>query len=250
MHFKLPLVFVVLLPLIAHCQQTSNSKTFLDSGSYAVYPPWVVNSDGLLKLSFITSESDGLLLYMDDGFSNGDYFRARLLNGTLSVDLLGRTLHTISQPVVKVLGEHLNDNRLHNVSIEQDRSNNRFVIALDSLDPVLLSYSSFGISSTDTSSLFVGGVPNTLLPAASSVIDDPHFVGCVVDIQYSNTSTLIDQLEYNVPIVENNLRGDCVDPCMGVSCGSGVCVARWPTGFCDCRGTNMLGESCAEGEPS
>ena len=249
MHFKVHLMFVI-FPLIAHCQQTSNSKTFLNSESFEEYPPWVVVSQGLLKLSFRTSESDGLLLYMDDGMINGDFFRTRLLNGVLNIDLLGNDFFTstLPQPVSEVLGEHLNDNCLHNVSVLRDHTNTQFVISLDNLAPVTMTYTEFATSS----SLFVGGVSSTLRPATSNVTDDPHFVGCLVDIQYSNTSTVIDQLEYILPIddknVENNLGGNCVEPCEGVSCGSGVCIARWPTGFCDCRGTNMLGESCTEGE--
>ena len=244
MHFKVHIMFVI-LPLIAHCQQTSK---FLNSESFAEYPPWVVVSQGLLKLSFRTSESDGLLLYMDDGFTNGNFFRTRLLNGVLNIDLLGNDFSTLPQPVAEVLGEHLNDNCLHNVSVRQDHTNAQFMISLDNLAPVTMTYREF----ETTSSLFVGGISSSLRPATSNVTDDPHFVGCLVDIQYSNTSTVIEQLEYILPITDknvvNNLGENCVDPCEGVSCGSGVCIARWPTGFCDCRGTNMLGESCTEGE--
>lgn len=210
------------------------------------YPPWVVDSEGMIILSFRTSESDALLLYMETGTSRQGYFRVRLLNGALNIDLSRRpSPFQMYEHVVEVLGEHLNDNRLHNVSVIRNRASNQYEISLDNVNSVTIS---LGATSTATGSLYIGGVPKTLVPVTDSLLDDTHFIGCLEDIKYSNTSILIDQLEHHAPVVENGVRENCVDPCSGVNCGSGVCVPRWPTGFCNCQATDLLGVSCTEGK--
>lgn len=239
MQFKLCFVLFCFLPWSVYCQQETYPKTLFTSDSFMLYPPWIPSTVGLLTFSFRTSESDGLLIYYADiSITNGEYFRVKLLNGALRIDLLNDG---------QVIGEHLNDNFLHTVSISHTK-NVQFDVTLDSLDTVTIEYKPINIP-TDVSEplytgVFFGGVPEMPQLATRSVLDDPHFIGCLEDIRYSNTSSLM----YNAPIIENGVEEGCEDPCVGKSCGSGVCVPRWPAGYCDCQGTGMLGDRCTEGK--
>ena len=225
------------------------SRTFLGSGSYAEFPQWLTTTEGLAHFSFITSAPSGLLFYIDSTGTSGDYLLLQLQSGSVTVEVrVGGNVPSSTQETHReTLGEHLNDNLLHNIRIVH--ANSRFSFTLDgSIDRDILY--SLDLNFDTRGSVYFGGIPESYAPDAqfdtSSI-----FIGCLQDIQFANNSFFPFSVMRKQPLDENNLRSRCVDPCANISCNGGVCVSQWPTeetAFCDCRDTNRAGPTCSDGK--
>ncbi len=248
LHFKASLLLLSVFPLLSLGQLPSSaSKSYLSDDSYSLYPPWSVD-EGRLEFSFKASHRNGLLLYFDSNALFGAFFKLSLVNGVLTAEIIS----TISfLPVqVSIGNQHLNDNQVHTVAVHHIRSNNRFIIQLDQSVSETFNYLNIvpELNHIAESGLYFGGVPeNFTSQTGGSAPSDPHFIGCIMNVRYSNDSTQLADLFEAFPQEEVSVTAGCVDPCEEVECGDGVCVPSFPVGICDCRGTNKLGANCTEG---
>lgn len=255
MIFKASLLLISMLPLFTLAQQLSNTtKSYLTNESFTLYPPWIVqaSNQGSIRFSFRTSQQNGLLLYMDGNAFGDDipslaivqYFKLSVVNGTLAVEIFD--LDTLN-PSITIIREHINDGQVHTVLINHQKNTGTgsLTIMLDGY--ITLTYQLFSNEDIGASGLYIAGVNGhqSLMDRANT---DIHFVGCIMDLRYSNDSIQDNDLLPQAPMVEEeSVVEQCVDPCEGVNCGGGVCVGTFPVGTCDCRNTGLLGPDCTEG---
>ncbi len=264
LHFKASLLLLSVFPLLSLGQLPSSaSKSYLSDDSYSLYPPWLVD-EGRLEFSFKTSHRNALLLYFESNAEfSGEFFKLSLVNGVLTAEIISTTSFLPVQ--VSIANQHLNDNQVHTVAVHHDRPSLRFTIQLDQSAPErTINYQAFfpgGLNHIAESGLYFGGVPeNFTAHVGSSAPSDPHFIGCIINVRYSNDSTQPANSTNNstqpadlfeaFPQEEVSVTAGCVDdidPCEEVECGDGVCVPSFSVGICDCRGTNKLGANCTEG---
>ena len=191
---------------------------------------------------------NGLLMYMDSLPRESDqmlgtYFILNLVDGVLETEVL--MLSTFMMNTERI-GENLNDNENHTVSVLLDVVNTELTVTLDG-SSITVSYDHGDLTDQNigTSGLYFGGVPDIHTVFLSGAENFEHYDGCIMGIRYSNETI---GLMPETPIAENAVTEGCIviDPCDGVECGAGVCVS--PHGICDCRRTGMLGASCTEGK--
>lgn len=249
-----------------------DSFTFFDSanGSYQLYPAWIPSPQRVLRITFQTSRREGVLLYTEACTTNPptendpDYLLVRLEGGAVAIQLsLGGDRIRMGPGVVRhfaedTLGENLNDNQPHTLTLFHSPDIFQFRYALDALEPVEVIYDTPPSTNPDPlfgpGGVYVGGVPDSS-PWSGQEPFDEFFVGCVRDVLFGSgpipSEGVASSTLEGVGAVGTvgTVQDGCLDPCSGVSCGAGRCVARWPDqGFCDCRGTMALGEECSEGE--
>lgn len=151
-------------------------------------------------------------------------------------------------------GMFLNDNQPHTLTIYHNPDLQRFEYVLDSDAAVRVPHLAGVTPDFGPGGVFLGGVPPTIT-ALAALVNETFFIGCLEDVLLANStissSSVANSVLQGLGLVRvgGNVQDGCVDPCLAVSCGQGVCVRRWPDrAFCDCRGTGMMGASCSEGE--
>lgn len=182
-----------------------------------------------------------LILYMDDG-GRSDYFELKLLTGSLHLRFnLG------SAPMRLNVGQRLNDNRWHRVTIKRNRKN--ITLIVDSHTYTRTYHSTdldFGNYATN-SPVFVGGISNeyednTASLTLPAIYLEPRFTGSIRNILYSNCGGPLirpELLDYRGIVSEND---QCVvsDPCQH----GGICVTHDQGVSCNCSYTDFEGEFC------
>uniref|UniRef100_A0A8C9YNT1 Neurexin 3b n=1 Tax=Sander lucioperca TaxID=283035 RepID=A0A8C9YNT1_SANLU len=202
-------------------------------GQWARYLRWDASSRSDLTFQFKTSESEGLLLYFDDG-GYCDFLLLTVSEGKLqlrvSIDCAETTI--TSDKIV-------NDSRWHFAAI--NRHNLRTGLAVD------------GQTKTEevqpqrrfmkiVSDLFLGGLPGDIRTSAitlPSVRELPPFKGIITDLSYgSNLPTLINSQK-----VRLEMMGLCTEnPCEN----GGICSLADGETYCDCSKTGYVGRYCTE----
>ena len=161
------------------------------SSSYAQFAKWQIQVNSSLEFEFRTGESDGLLLYMDDG-GYSDFLEVKLVSGTVRLRFnLGDGSETLS------LGRDLHTGAWHRVGVGLLGA--RVSLTVDNLrkydnvhhrgDDLTLG------NNTINSYVYVGGLPpwysgklkNLALP---SVMFEPRFRGEIRNVIYADTSDL------------------------------------------------------------
>ncbi|XP_047430462.1 neurexin 3b isoform X11 [Mugil cephalus] len=202
-------------------------------GQWARYQRWDASSRSDLTFQFKTSESEGLLLYFDDG-GYCDFLLLTTSEGRLqlrvSIDCAETTITSDKQ---------VNDNRWHFAAI--NRHNLRTGLAVD------------GQTKTEevrpqrqfmkiVSDLFLGGLPGDIRTSAitlPSVRELPPFKGIITDLSYgSKLPTLINSQK-----VRLEMMGLCTEnPCEN----GGICSLADGETYCDCSRTGYVGRYCTE----
>ncbi|XP_051264634.1 neurexin 3b isoform X5 [Dicentrarchus labrax] len=202
-------------------------------GQWARYLRWDASSRSDLTFQFKTSESEGLLLYFDDG-GFCDFLLLMVSEGKLqlrvSIDCAETTI--ISDKMV-------NDSRWHFAAI--NRHDLRTGLAVD------------GQTKTEevrpqrrfmkiVSDLFLGGLPGDIRTSAitlPSVRELPPFKGIITDLSYgSKLPTLINSQK-----VRLEMMGLCTEnPCEN----GGICSLADGETYCDCSKTGYVGRYCTE----
>lgn len=204
-------------------------------GQWARYLRWDASTRSDLTFQFKTSESDGLLMYFDDG----GYCDFLLL--TVSEGLL-QLRYSIDCAETTITSEKMvNDSRWHFVTIS--RHNLRTALALDGQtkeDEVRPQRQFMKI----VSDLFLGGLPGDIRTAAitlPSVRDLPPFKGIISDLSYGNKlPTLINSEKVRLEMI-----GLCTEnPCEN----GGTCSLADGEPYCDCSKTGYVGRYCTEGK--
>ncbi|XP_069116401.1 neurexin-1-like isoform X2 [Argopecten irradians] len=209
--------------------------------SFAKYQKWNPCQNGSIQLEFKTKDMSVLILYMDDG-GRSDYFELKLLTGSLHLRFnLG------SAPMRLNVGQRLNDNRWHRVTIKRNRKN--ITLIVDSHTYTRTYHSTdldFGNYATN-SPVFVGGISNeyednTASLTLPAIYLEPRFTGSIRNILYSNCGGPLirpELLDYRGIVSEND---QCVvsDPCQH----GGICVTHDQGVSCNCSYTDFEGEFC------
>lgn len=155
------------------------------STSYAQFRKWNPGLNGSLELEFKTEQSNGLLLYTDDG-GTYDFFELKLVEGALRLRYnLGGGAQILT------VGRDLADGHWHKVQVKRDVD--KTVLTVDGQSQVKSSRGKefyFGRLASN-SDVYVGGMPawyNTKLTllALPSVIFEPRFGGAVRNLVYSD----------------------------------------------------------------
>ncbi|XP_071334791.1 neurexin-3b isoform X6 [Trachinotus anak] len=202
-------------------------------GQWARYLRWDASSRSDLTFQFKTSESEGLLLYFDDG-GYCDFLLLMVSEGKLqlrvSIDCAETTITS---------DKMINDSRWHFAAI--NRHNLRTGLAVD------------GQTKTEEvrpqrqfmkiiSDLFLGGLPGDIRTSAitlPSVRELPPFKGIITDLSYgSKLPTLINSQK-----VRLEMMGLCTEnPCEN----GGICSLADGETYCDCSKTGYVGRYCTE----
>ncbi|XP_022620460.1 neurexin-3b [Seriola dumerili] len=202
-------------------------------GQWARYLRWDASSRSDLTFQFKTSESEGLLLYFDDG-GYCDFLLLKVSEGKLqlcvSIDCAETTITS---------DKMINDSRWHFAAI--NRHNLRTGLAVD------------GQTKTEevrpqrqfmkiVSDLFLGGLPGDIRTSAitlPSVRELPPFKGIITDLSYgSKLPTLINSQK-----VRLEMMGLCTEnPCEN----GGICSLADGETYCDCSKTGYVGRYCTE----
>uniref|UniRef100_A0A8D3DAF4 Neurexin 3b n=1 Tax=Scophthalmus maximus TaxID=52904 RepID=A0A8D3DAF4_SCOMX len=203
-------------------------------GQWARYLRWDASSRSDLTFQFKTSQSDGLLLYFDDG-GFCDFLLLTASEGKLqlrvSIDCAETTITS---------DKAVSDGRWHFAAI--NRHNLRTALAVD------------GQTKTEevrpqrqfmkiVSDLFLGGLPGDIRTSAitlPSVRELPPFKGIITDLSYgSKLPTLINSQK-----VRLEMMGLCTEnPCEN----GGICSLADGETYCDCSKTGYVGRYCTEG---
>lgn len=229
-------------------QPPSNGNTgraFLGGNSYAVYPQWLVEDEGLCEFIIRTSRLNGFLFYMDGAETSEDFLYIRLVEGMVTVEL---GIGTPQSTLATQFGKNINDNQLHTIMVIH--SNKLFEFRLDGANVARLNYSE--IFSTDfQSQVLFGGVPDSYSVHLNSTRSDVSFAGCLQSIQFVNSTNASSMLQTRNPVMENGVQSGCLEPCRSNPCSNGGrCIQQWGTEtgyYCDCRGTSQAGSNCSEG---
>lgn len=204
-------------------------------GQWARYLRWDASSRSDLTFQFKTAESEGLVLYFDDG-GYCDFLLLMVSEGKLqlhvSIDCAETTITS---------DKMINDSRWHFAAI--NRHNLRTGLAVDGQtksEEVRPQRQFMKI----VSDLFLGGLPGDIRESAitqPSVRELPPFKGIITDLNYgSKLPTLINSQK-----VRLEMMGLCTEnPCEN----GGICSLADGETYCDCSKTGYVGRYCTEGK--
>ncbi|XP_039981460.1 neurexin 3b isoform X2 [Xiphias gladius] len=204
-------------------------------GQWARYLRWDASSRSDLTFQLKTSESEGLLLYFDDG-GYCDFLLLRVSEGKLqlrvSIDCAETTITS---------DKMVNDSRWHFAAI--NRHNLRTGLALDGQTKTAEVRPQRQFMKI-VSDLFLGGLPGDIRTSAitlPTVRELPPFKGIIKDLSYgSKLPTLINSQK-----VRLDMMGLCTEnPCEN----GGICSLADGETYCDCSKTGYVGRYCTEGE--
>lgn len=197
-------VVVVSLAMIGQRQVSASSPFTLEGSqnSYAQLRKWNAGLNGTLQLEFRTAQSNGLLIYTDDG-GKYDFFELKLVEGALR---LRYNLGAGAQ--ILTVGRNLSDGHWHNVTVK--RSGEQTALTVDHVTVSRASRGkefTFGNMATN-SAVYVGGLPSwygaelTRL-ALPSVLFEPRYRGDLRNIIYSDA---VGQPARQQEILESQVR--------------------------------------------
>ncbi|XP_043962610.1 neurexin 3b isoform X10 [Gambusia affinis] len=202
-------------------------------GQWARYVRWDASSRGDLTFQFKTSQSDGLLLYFDDG-GYCDFLLLALSEGKLqlhvSIDCAETTITSDKQ---------VNDSRWHFAAINRENLWTGLAVDGQSKTGEVRPQRQFMKIVSD---LFLGGLPRDIRTAAitlPSVRELPPFKGIITNLSYgSKLPTLVNSQK-----VRLEMMGLCTEnPCEN----GGICSLADGEVYCDCSKTGYVGRYCTE----
>jgi leucine-rich repeat transmembrane neuronal protein 1/2 len=235
----------VLLTLLYLASTLSFTEAIYFQGtgtSYARFPKWHACKDSRLRFDFKTTQTNGLLLYADDG-GKYDFFEMRLLEGRVNLRL--NIVDGRDGAVKLEMGTDLADNKWHTVEVRRNRMETTLVV--DGNADSKTSFGSdfvFGILQKN-SPLYFGGIPHSKyngaglhLLALPSVFFEKRFRGYIRNIINTNCTCQ--------PIRAGHLQGgegitdipqetcDRDNPCRK-GC---ICISKDSGADCDCARIN------------
>ncbi|PAV84384.1 hypothetical protein WR25_16440 [Diploscapter pachys] len=227
--------------------------------SYARYPKWAHSFENSLSLEFKTEQSNGLLLYTDDGNVNGNFYSITIVDGRVQLDFrLGDNTNDFGprRPVntFRIEEVQVDDNRWHSLSIFQSWENVK--LELDyTLVPKILNQRSFVFGDIHKNSdVFIGGVPADL--QLLSVMSSPlrrhsrHLAGNVRNLIYRQYPQGITSPQLLDAVGARQNEDDNCGPKPGSSreqftCqNDGTCYNTNDGPKCDCSFSEFEGRQC------
>lgn len=204
-------------------------------GQWARYLRWDASSRSDLTFQFKTSQSDGLVLYFDDG-GYCDFLLLTLSEGRMrlrfSIDCAETTM--ASERMV-------NDSRWHFAAINRHDLRTGLAVDGQTKSAEVRPQRQFMKIVSD---LFLGGLPGDIRTSAvtlPSVRELAPFKGIISDLVYgSKLPTLINSQK-----VRLEMLGLCTEnPCEN----GGICSLADGETYCDCSRTGFVGRYCTEGK--
>ncbi|XP_061843022.1 neurexin 3b isoform X6 [Nerophis lumbriciformis] len=202
-------------------------------GQWARYLRWDASTRSDLTFQFKTSQSEGLVMYFDDG-GYCDFLLLTLTRGRMQL------LFSIDCAETTIMSDKMvNDSRWHFAAI--NRHNLRTGLAVDGLTKTAEVRPQRQFMKI-VSDLFLGGLPGDIRTSAitlPSVRELPPFQGIITDLSYgSKLPTLINSQK-----VRLEMLGLCTEnPCEN----GGICSLADGETYCDCSRTGFVGRHCTE----
>ncbi|XP_077443116.1 neurexin 3b isoform X7 [Stigmatopora argus] len=202
-------------------------------GQWARYLRWDASTRSDLTFQFKTSNSEGLVLYFDDG-GYCDFLLLTVFEGRMqlrfSIDCAETTITS---------DKMVNDSRWHFAAI--NRHNLRSGLAIDGHTKTAEVRPQREFMKI-VSDLFLGGLPGDIRTSAitlPSVREMAPFKGIITDLIYgSKLPTLINSQK-----VRLEMLGLCTEnPCEN----GGICSLADGEPYCDCSRTGFVGRYCSE----
>ncbi|XP_071507463.1 neurexin-3-like, partial [Diadema antillarum] len=212
--------------------------------TYARYEEWNTTVNGTLQFEFRTENTNGLLLYTDDGGIGLNFVELSLEQSRLKM-----RFRIKNKARSMFIGTNLNDNQWHDVILMKGRG--ECIVILDG-DQISGSIPDGPSSFTESADLFIGGVPIDMAvtslsnPQIKFVL--PRFVGHVRNLKYLVSER--PRRWYRPELLKSS--GISEDP--SDLCGSndwcqnnGLCISSDPSVHrCDCTNTGYIGLTCNE----
>uniref|UniRef100_A0A3Q2NXH2 Neurexin 3b n=2 Tax=Fundulus heteroclitus TaxID=8078 RepID=A0A3Q2NXH2_FUNHE len=202
-------------------------------GQWARYVRWDASSRSDLTFQFKTSQSEGLLLYFDDG-GYCDFLLLALSEGKLQLHV------SIDCAETTITSDKLvNDSRWHFAAINRENLWTGLAVDGQSKTGEVRPQRQFMKIISD---LFLGGLPRDIRTSAitlPSVRELPPFKGIITNLSYgSKLPTLVNSQK-----VRLEMMGLCTEnPCEN----GGICSLADGEVYCDCSKTGYVGRYCTE----
>ncbi|CAJ0939082.1 unnamed protein product, partial [Mesorhabditis belari] len=257
-------LFILKIPLLCLLFQSLNGL-ILSGGpnSYARYPKWAHSYENSLSLELKTKQSDGLLLYTDDGGINGNFYALTIADGKIQLDFrLGDNANEPGKrPVntIRIEDVRVDDDRWHTLSIFQSWENVKIELDQTKAFRILYQRSFVFGNLLKNSDVFIGGLPKDLhmLPTMSSPLrrHTRHLAVNVRNLLYR----LYPQGVTSPQLLEAfGTRQNDEDHCKGslnsyresfVCQNQGTCYSTNDGPKCDCSATDHEGPKCESERP-
>ncbi|KAM4712674.1 neurexin 3b isoform 7-T7 [Anableps anableps] len=202
-------------------------------GQWARYVRWDASSRSDLTFQFKTSQSEGLLLYFDDG-GYCDFLLLALSEGKLQLHV------SIDCAETTITSDKLvNDSRWHFAAINRENLWTGLAVDGQSKTGEVRPQRQFMKIVSD---LFLGGLPRDIRASAitlPTVRELPPFKGIITNLSYgSKLPTLVNSQK-----VQLEMMGLCTEnPCEN----GGICSLADGEVYCDCSKTGYVGRYCTE----
>ncbi|XP_062614011.1 uncharacterized protein LOC134275752 isoform X2 [Saccostrea cucullata] len=213
-----------------------------DKESFAQYPKWNACINASLSFEFKTTQATGLLMYTDDGGSY-DFFELSLQRGIAQLRINIVDGHDGS--VEFQVGQNLNDNKWHRVTIQRNRMETTFSVDQESSKNVSYGSDFYFGNLANNSDVYFGGMPESYMKhletlALPSVMFDPHLAVEIRNVIYGNCSC--------VPVRGSLIRGVSLDGRFTEACeqrnhcGDCLCISVDAGPKCQCDETQKCGQ--------
>ncbi|CAI5451348.1 unnamed protein product [Caenorhabditis angaria] len=143
--------------------------------SYARYPKWAHAFENSLSMEIKTRQSDGLLLYSDDGGVHGNFYSLSIVDGHLQLDFrIGDSSNDFGQRrainTIRVAEVRIDDDKWHTLTIFQSWENVKLELDFTLVFKILNQRSFIFGNVLKSSDVYIGGLPPNMhmLPIMSS----------------------------------------------------------------------------------
>lgn len=210
--------------------------------SYAQYPKWNACINASLSFEFKTSQGTGILMYTDDGGSY-DFFEMSLEGGAARLRINIVDGHDGS--VEFQVGQNLNDNKWHRVTLQRNRMETTFSVDQESSKNVSYGSDFYFGKLENNSDVFFGGLPESYMKnlenlALPSVMFSKHLAVEIRNVIYGNCSCepVRGSLVHGV-----SLDGRFTEACEQRNpCGDCLCISADAGPQCQCDETDRCGK--------
>ncbi|CAJ0582024.1 unnamed protein product, partial [Mesorhabditis spiculigera] len=243
----------------------TTSAIILSGGpnSYARYPKWAHSYENSLSLELKTRQSDGMLLYTDDGGQNGNFYALTIADGRIQLDFrLGDNANEPGKrPVntIRIEDVRVDDDRWHTLSVFQSWENVKIELDQTTAFRILYQRSFVFGNLLKNSDVYVGGIPKDLhlLPTMSSPLrrHTKHLAGNVRNLLYrlypqGVTSPQLLEAYGTRQSDEDFCRTNANSLRDLVFCqNEGYCYSTNDGPKCDCSATDYEGPHCVSEKP-
>ncbi|CAB3396748.1 unnamed protein product [Caenorhabditis bovis] len=248
---------LLLLSLLASCA----TPIILNGGpeSFARYPKWAHSFENSLSMEIKTRQSDGLLMYTDDGGTHGNFYALSIVEGHIQLDFrLGDNSNEFGKrrPVntIRVEEVRVDDDKWHTLTIFQSWENVKLELDYTLVFKILNQRSFVFGNILKNSDVFVGGLPSNIhmLPVMSSPLRrySKHLAVNVRNLMYRQYPQGVTSPQLLEAVGSRNNEDDyCNQKQMTsreqfVCLNQGVCYSTNDGAKCDCSFSDHDGRNC------